>query len=78
MAAEEFWSGLAEESPEQVCHRTGARYDEASGGFVLPVLDGTLLVDPCTRQFVWLEAGAAPGQTVEVAAAAYLQSTQGP
>jgi hypothetical protein len=77
MAYEQLWDRLAEEAPEQVCHRTGARYDESCGRFELPVLKGTLLIDPGARCFAWREREAeevtGPAeQAVEVAAAAYL------
>ncbi len=83
MAYEPLWERLSEESPKEVCGRTGARYDEVLRRYELPVLQGTLVVDLARRCLAWLgpegEVLSEPAeQTVEVAAAAYLLGLQGP
>ena len=81
MVHEKLWEQLSQESTEQVCRRTGAQFEAQSGGFSLQVLDGTLRVNPCTRQLEWVEAGSGgapvpPDLTIQVAATAYLLSAR--
>lgn len=83
MTYESLWERLEQETPEQVAARTGARYDETLRRYELPVLQGTLLIDPGARCLAWRgpegEMLSEPAeQTVEVAAAAYLLGLQGP
>lgn len=76
MIDETHWERLASLSPDDVCRRAGARYDEAAGRYVLPLLDRHVLVDPAGRTVRWRDehhqAERAPGYEVALVSVVYL------
>lgn len=76
-----LWLKLREEDPEQLCRRTGAELDPATGAIRLAVLNGTLILDPQAERLEWHgpESGAPaefPDMTVAAAAVNYLLSAK--
>jgi len=81
MADERLWQCLVEETPERFCCRTGAELDAATGCIHLPVLTGTLVLDPAAQSVEWLAGEGAdpatfPDLRVEATATNYLLSVR--
>lgn len=76
MIHEAHWERLASLSPEDVCRRTGARYDSSNGYYVLPLLDRCVHVCPIKRTVQWgdkrQQAERAPGFHVVLFSTVYL------
>jgi hypothetical protein len=46
--SQEIWNDLSERDPQEITHRTGARYE--GGVYYLKFLDQTMVLDPARRQ----------------------------
>ena len=53
MIHEAHWERLASLAPDDVCRRTGAQYEPASGCYTLPLLDRHVQVNPAERSVRW-------------------------
>ena len=76
MIHETHWERLASLAPDDVCHRTGAQYDPASGCYALPLLERHVLVDPAGRTVRWRDerhqADREPGHDVTLVVVVHL------
>lgn len=74
------WERLASLPQDDVCRRTGAQYDPATGYYTLPLLDRHVRVDPAGRSIRWCDeqhqAERGPGQNVALVAAVYLNEAK--
>jgi len=68
---EKFWEELAARDPKEVAGRTGARWE--TRGYLLPLLNRELLIDPAARRATILQdPGAEPGFRTCLTALLYL------
>ncbi|MBI4282475.1 MAG: DUF3786 domain-containing protein [Chloroflexi bacterium] len=76
MIHETHWERLASLMPDEVCRRTGARYDLARGCYTLPLLDRHVRVDPREHTVQWCneapQTGGEPGYNVVLLVTVYL------
>jgi len=75
-----LWDKLAKLRPESVCERSLAERDEATGGFLLPVLNRRYLIEPAARTVTLEGAPAAaepPAFHVQLLAVNYLIGARG-
>ena len=76
MVHESLWEQLGEQEPEEVCRRTGAVFDAASGRYAVCVLGEMVEVDPAARTAVVVgecgEPCGEPDRTAGMAAVGYL------
>lgn len=76
MIHEAHWERLASLAPDDVCRRSGARYDAGSGVYALQLLDRYVLIDPTGQSVRWCDeshqARRGPGYDVALVAAVYL------
>ncbi|MBI4282451.1 MAG: DUF3786 domain-containing protein [Chloroflexi bacterium] len=73
---ETHWEHLASLAPDEVCRRTGARYDPARKCYALALLDGSVHVYPKERTVQWgdesHQPGGEPGYNVVLLTTVYL------
>ena len=76
MIHEAHWKRLSSLAPDDVCRRSGAQYDPASGHYILTLLDRQVSVDPAERTVRWggepRQADQEPGYNVALLAVVYL------
>ncbi len=74
------WERLASLSPDDVCRRTGARHDPATGCYTLLLLDRHVKVDPVEHSIQWCDqqdqAERPPGQDVSLLTTVYLNEAR--
>lgn len=67
---------MASLPPEDVCRRSGAKYEAATGRYLLPLLDRQVVVDPTRHSVSWCdqrhESERGPGHDVTLLSVVYL------
>ena len=77
MIHETHWERLATLAPEEVCRRSGADHDPATGCYTLPLLDRRVQIDPAGCSVAWCDGDSTTaGHDVTLLSVVYLMEAK--